>query len=223
MDDDRASNPWLQIPASEYEGHMGPAWANQLGTLGELFGQVYGRVRPRRLVMVGAATGTGLEHIDSRLTERVVAIDVVPEYLDVLRSRFPGLAPVLETVCSPAESCVLETGSFDLVHAGLVLEYIEPAVLVDKVATWLAAEGVFSVVLQCPSTQPAVTPSPYPSIRRLDGFMRLVPPEVVTAAAAYAGLVLVDQRTVPLGSGKRFWVGLYGRRPSGQHESRQVR
>ncbi len=188
---------------------MGPFGAGQSPVLSEILGEVCLRLRPRRLAVLGAGTGNGFEHIDPMCTTKVTAIDVNPGYLAILRARHPGLASVLDTICAPVEECERAPESIDVVHAALIFEYTEPAALVGRVAAWLVSGGVLSVVLQLPSDQPAVTPTRYESMRLLDGFMHLVPPEELTRHASSAGLALMEARDVPMRSGKRFWTGRY--------------
>ncbi len=205
-------NPWLEIPATDYEGHMGPGGGDQLSVLARLFGETYARYRPRRLVVVGCATGNGLEHVTPATTERLVAIDINLQYLQIARARFPDLAPVLEPICAPAERCDLELGVFDLVQAALVFEYLDPAALVARVASWLRPGGLLSAVLQLPSPDhPAITATPYQSLRALEPLLRLVDPGALTEIAAREGLEGVEASEVPLRSGKRFWVARFAR------------
>jgi hypothetical protein len=86
------ADPWLAIPAAEYEGHLGPEGADQLAPLGRIFAELYGESRPERLAILGCATGNGLEQVDPRITSRVVGVDLHPGYLEVARRRFSGLA-----------------------------------------------------------------------------------------------------------------------------------
>jgi SAM-dependent methyltransferase len=81
-------NPWLSIPASDYEGHM--AAVGQLAALGTVFRDVYVQTRPGRLAIVGCATGNGIEHVDPNVTSEVIGVDVNAEYLSRARARFGG-------------------------------------------------------------------------------------------------------------------------------------
>ena len=48
-------NPWTVVPATDYEAHMGPAGADQLAPLSQLFQEVYLAAQPDRLLVVGCA------------------------------------------------------------------------------------------------------------------------------------------------------------------------
>ena len=70
------ANPWLEIPAADYEGHMGTAGAStQLGPLRTILADVYAQVRPARVAVLGCGTGNGLDVVDPARTRRLVGVD----------------------------------------------------------------------------------------------------------------------------------------------------
>lgn len=188
---------------------MGPEGADQLAPLSGVFGQVYRMVRPARVALLGCATGNGLEHVDPGLTFRVVGIDLNIQYVAVARQRFRSLGARLELFCGDVLSAKLEPGGFDLVHAALLFEYVHPLSLAPRIAEWLAPGGVCSTVLQLPGGDGPVSPSPFPSLRRLEGAMRLVPPPELADAFEGQGLRRAGAWEVPLKGGKRFHVTLF--------------
>ncbi len=207
-------NPWLAIPAADYEGHMGPRGADQLAPLSAAFGQVYRMVRPARLALLGCATGNGLEHVDPSLTLRVVGVDLNIQYVAMTRQRFRSLGARLELYCGDVLSVALEPNAFDLVHAALLFEYVHPLSVAPRVAEWLAPGGVCSTILQLPGGDGPVSPSPFlQSLRRLESVMRLVPPSELAHAFERQGLRRAGAWEVPLKGGKRFHVALF-RRPA---------
>ena len=70
-------DPWLEIPAGEYEKHM--AQVGQLQVLNEIIGYVLKKYKPKAFALPGCSTGNGLEHVDNRVTQKVHAMDVNPE------------------------------------------------------------------------------------------------------------------------------------------------
>jgi SAM-dependent methyltransferase len=207
-----AQNPWLTISASDYEAHMGPSHADQLAPLSRILGDVCRTVRPQRVALLGCATGNGLEHIEPSVTRKVVAIDVNPEYVEVVKARYQTLGSALEVRCEDLASCVLSTGDFDLVHVALLFEYVDPAVLIPRIATWLAPEGVCACVIQLEGDVAPVTPSPYASMAMLKKCMRLVSPAEIVRLFGKYGLAQTSSWEVPLKGGKRFHVSLYAHR-----------
>ena len=95
--------------------------------------------------------------------------------------------------------------AFDLVHAALIFEYVEWPVLLPRIAAALRPGGVLSVILQTPSaSSPAVTPTPFTSLRKLESLFRFVEPTALVDAARGEGLNLHARHTEALPAGKSF-------------------
>ena len=201
-------NPWSLVSAAEYEAYMGPQGADQLVPLAAIFGKLYAARRPRRLAVLGVATGNGLEHVDPAVTRRTVGLDVNLSYLAVTRQRFMRLGASLELLCGDLERAQLDAGGFDLVHAALVLEHVDFRRTLPRLASWLAPGGAFSAVLQLPDDCPVI---PIASLRAVGEAMRLVPPEELRAHATDAGLAERVAYVVPLPTGRRLFTALYQR------------
>jgi hypothetical protein len=202
-------NPWSVVPAADYERHMGPDGVDQLAPLSALFQEAYLGTQPDRLLVVGSATGNGLEHVDPAATRRIVGLDVNLQYLGICRQRFFHLGPRLELYCTSAAAWRSPPQSFDLIHVALVFEYLHPEPMVALLSGWLAERGTVSVVLQLPGGQ-----SPLPGLKALEIIGRaqkLVPPEELTALFAAHGLAPRRSRVVPLKYGKSFWCATFGR------------
>ena len=139
------SNPWLAIPEVDYVGHMSSPTVNQRQVLSRLLGDALASVRPRAVLVLGCSTGNGLEHVNPKVTARVTVVDLNPAYLLRLGEQFPNPGFELDIRCADLADVVLEREAFDLVHAGLVLEYVEWPLLLPRVATTLKSGGVLSV------------------------------------------------------------------------------
>ncbi len=201
------TNPWLEISESDYLRHMGHSAVDQLAPLNRLFGDAMRTVQPRRLLMLGATTGNGLEHIDATITRQVTVVDINPQYLARLRERFPNPVFELDVRCADLEDVTFEPAAYDLVHAALVLEYVDWRALLPRVATALAPHAVCSAVLQLPSSSvAAVTPTGVASIQSLAPLFQFVDADSFIAAAATGGLRLDARRTEVLTTGKMFEV-----------------
>ena len=96
-------NPWTVVPAADYERHMGPEGVDQLAPLAAIFQEGYLAAQPDRLLVLGCATGNGLEHVNPDVTKRIVGVDVNLQYLGIARQRFFHLGPRLELFCAEAE------------------------------------------------------------------------------------------------------------------------
>lgn len=202
-------NPWCVVPAADYERHMGPEGLDQTAPLSALFQEAWLGAQPDRLLVVGSATGNGLEHVDPAVTRRIVALDVNLQYLGICRQRFFHLGPALELFCTAAAAWKSPPQAFDLIHAAFVWEYLHPEPLVAQVAGWLADRGTVSVALQLPGGEgPAPAQAALALIERA---RRLVPPAELTALFAAHGLKPRRAREVPLKFGRAAWCATFGR------------
>jgi SAM-dependent methyltransferase len=206
-------NPWLSIPAEDYDGHMGPGGVDQLAPLAAIFEEVYAASRPASVAVLGCATGNGLEAIDPAVTPRIVGVDLHPEYLATARRRQARLGAALDLRCADLLTCALEPASFALVHAALVFEHVDPERLVARIADWLGPAGICSVVLQTAAGEaPPVSRSPFSSLQALAETMRLVPPDELRQLFGRHGLAETRAWRVSLREGKAFHVAVFGRR-----------
>lgn len=207
-------NPWLDISEADYVGHMSSPMVNQRPVLNRLLRDALESVRPRTVLVLGCSTGNGLEHVDRDVTSRVTVVDVNPAYLRRLVERLPHPGFELDVRCGDLADTVFEPEAFDLVHAGLVLEYVEWPSLLPRLARTLTARGVLSVVVQLPSSSsPAVTPTGFASLESLESLFHFVEPDALVEAARGARLTLRDRRTESLPSGKAFEVLRFVRIP----------
>ncbi len=202
-------NPWTVVPAPDYERHMGPEGVDQLATLSAIFQEAYLAAQPDRLLLLGCATGNGLEHVNPAVTQRIVGVDVNLQYLGIARQRYFHLGPRLELFCNDAEKFRSAPASFDLVHAALVFEYLYPEPLVRRISEWLAPGGACSVVLQLPGGEGPAAPTK--TMQLIEKAMKLVAPQELTRLFEHYGMPRRRARTVQLKFGKSFWVAAFGR------------
>ena len=201
------NNPRLEIPEADYVGHMSSPAVGQRPVLGRLLGEVLEATRPEAVLVLGGSTGNGLEYVDPDATSRVVVIDINPKYLLHLRESFSNSRFELGIRCGDVADVDLEHEAYDLVHAGLILEYVEWPVLLPRIAASLRPGGVFSVILQLPSaSSAAVTPTEFTSLKALESLFQFVEPAVLAESARDQGLRLSARHTASLPSGKSFAV-----------------
>ena len=214
MTDDRTDDPWLRIPAEDYEAHMRAA--GQEAVLRDAFARVLADVRPARIAVLGCTTGADVAQLDPAAIELVVGVDLNPDDLEVARRRAAPLGDRLHLVCGDVAVAVLPPGPYDLVHAALLLEYVSPDLLFRRVQDWLAPAGMLSLVIQEPvEGLPAVSETGVESLRALASRMTLRSAGEVTSLAAEAGFVADARRTVALPSGKKLTSLLFEKiRPS---------
>jgi len=199
------TNPWLTIALADYEGHMESPEVDQSALLSELFGATLTRHRPRSLVVLGCAGGNGFDQIDPVVTERIFAIDINPAYTAETFKRYQSRLPGLRALTLDVQTEAVPASPVDLVHAGLVLEYVDVPCVVPKIASMLGRGGTFHAVLQLPSdSMPSVSTTRFTSLQRLTPLMRLVSPDELTTVALEANLVLRNKEFAQSRAGKMF-------------------
>jgi trans-aconitate methyltransferase len=206
------NNPWLKIPASDYEGHMSLPNVAQLSFLGEIFKQSLAKFDCSSIAYLGCATGNGLEYISNKKTHKLTVIDINPEYLEILRNRYQNIIPSLEIIEANLNDFQRHGQQYSLIFAGLLFEYLAPNPLLKKISTWLEKTGVMVVVLQLECTQTKkVSDTPYASLEQLDPIMNLVSAQDFKLMARESGLKELEGKIVTLESGKTFYIGAYGK------------
>jgi hypothetical protein len=92
------TNPWLQIPLSDYETHMALPNVRQAQLLADILGRALNQYAPRSLALLGCAGGNGLEQVVNRMVDRIVAVDINPAYIEHVRTRWSGRIAGLDLV-----------------------------------------------------------------------------------------------------------------------------
>jgi hypothetical protein len=204
-------NPWLEVPLADYESHMNSAGVQQSAALSELFADALAHCQPASVVVIGIAGGNGLDRIDSRVTRRVVGIDINPAYLDAVRQRY-GQMPGLELMCADLTERFDDCPPVQLVHAALVFEHAGIGPCLDNVLSLVGDGGSLSVVLQLPSdAAPGVSKSQFASMQNLSADFIMIDPARLRATIEARGFHIVRTSRRALPAGKAFWMGIFGR------------
>jgi len=203
-------NPWLQIPAYDYEAHMALPEVAQSQALSKLMALALAEYTPTSLAVIGCTTGNGFEHIDTMYTQRVVGVDINPTYLGILKSRFAGMISNLELFEADVTAQDFLINPVAMVFAGLVFEYVDVSSALRNIARCLAPGAILIAVLQLPSTESSpVTATRYKSLELLEPIMNLVSPSRFSDICGRVGIQQIKTDTVPLKKGKSFFVGFY--------------
>jgi spermidine synthase len=152
------------------------------------------------------AGGNGLERILNTSIQRVVGIDINPDYIERTRIRFQNLLPRLELYVGDVQTGEFVFEPVELIFAGLFFEYVKVEIVLNRVHSMLSPDGILVVVLQLPSALPEVTPSPYTSLGALSSVMHLVPPRRLVQLADKSGFHLLEANTAGTMSEKKFKV-----------------
>jgi hypothetical protein len=198
-------NPWALVTPAEYEAHLGPEGTGLAGPLAAIAGKALAALRPARLLVLGVATGNGLEHVDLAVTRRVVGVDLSLASLAVARQRHLRLGAALELYCGDVERVALGGGPFDLALASLLFEHVDAARVARRVAAWLAPGGALVAVLRPPGGR--ATPAATAALRAVEAAARPVSPAALAAHLAAAGMGARAPFEVPVAGGERLHVG----------------
>jgi SAM-dependent methyltransferase len=194
-------DPWLTIPLSDYEGHMEAV--GQSAVLRRAFADAYEAIRPRRLAVLGCTSGADFDAIDPAVTEHAVGVDINPDYLKAAETRTAGLRARIEYLRGDVLNVSLPMASFDLVHAALLLEYVDPRSVFRRTRDWLRPSGHFSIVTQEPvAGLAAVSSSRYTSLQALASRLSPRSSDELLSEASLAGMVLASKRATELPNGK---------------------
>jgi SAM-dependent methyltransferase len=208
--DKKRPNPWLSIPASEYESHMKHPDVGQWDFLESVFKEWLAIFRPRALAIAGCATGNGFEYIDFNVTQRVLALDINADFLDKLRYRYTRYAERIETVCGDITSYKPQFAGFNMIHCALIFEYMDVAAALMNMKSWLAPDGVMTVVLQMPdSERKAISETPFKRLLKLSSIMKLLDPSEFKRVTVDCGLRAKRAKISELPSGKKFYTAVY--------------
>lgn len=198
-------NPWTRTALADYEGHMGLPAIGQAALLAAAFQRAVAEARPRSVALLGCAGGNGLDALCGAGLERVVCVDVNPDYLAVLHARYATRLANLECHAGEMET-FRSPAPVDLVFGGLVLEYTRLPEAVASVADLLAAGGQFHAWLQRPAAGLAtVSPSPFAAaLASVGEYFHYVDEADLIRLAQAQGLRFLGQQVETLPSGKSF-------------------
>ncbi len=201
-----ANNPWLHVPLADYEGHMSEI--GQTGMLADQFEAALAAYSPKSVALIGCAGGgNGFDRIRPSTVGRVVGIDINSEYLSETSRRFAGTITGLELYHADIAKTDLRIDPVELIFAGLIFEFVDLAASMAVLRTLCSPTGALVTVLQLPcSLMAAVSPSPFVSVQKVAGLVKLVSPSELELAAKNAGFGTVSMDAVRLPSGKQFSV-----------------
>ena len=205
-------NPWLDVPLADYEAHMLLPKVGQAQLLSDILGAALEEFVPTSVAVLGCAGGNGFDRIAAQKIVRVVGVDINPEYIDQLRTRFASRLPGLELVVANIERDNLAVSPVDLVFAALVLEYVNVDIVIPKIYSMLRPGGVVVTVVQLSSdTLPDITPTEYTKLNTLSSVMNLVAADKLERIFRACGYHAIDSRRVNVPGGKYFQVQKFRR------------
>ena len=200
-------NPWLDIPLGDYEAHMALPNVGQARLIADQLAILVRSHSPLSVAIIGCAGGNGFDCVVGTTVNRVVGLDVNPQYIEQTRWRYDGRIPGLELYVADIQASDSLFDPVDLIYVALVLEYVDLARTMSVLRRHCKPDGVLAVLSQLPhDTVAHVSPSPYASLQLLAPKMRLVSHEELQRQAALAGFAPESSRMTVSGGGKRFRI-----------------
>lgn len=167
-----AENPWLKINISDYVNHMSSPEVGQYQLINECFKSVLNKYNPKRIFVPGCTIGNGFEYINWGEVESVTALDINPDFLNILGNSFPGQEK-LEIINEDIVDFDPEESKFDLIFAALIFEYVDPDPALMKIKKVMDTNSTFFSMIQLPGKS-KVTKTEYKSLEKLSPVMHLL-------------------------------------------------
>jgi ubiquinone/menaquinone biosynthesis C-methylase UbiE len=202
----------LEIPIADYVGHMSDSRVRQYEMLNAIFRTAYSFKQPSQLLILGSTDGNGLEHVSKKVTGKVVAVDINPEYTEVAQRRFQKELPQCEFICDDVEKYNFPADYFDMIHGALIFEYVNYQKLLEKIAKSLRISGVLSTVIQLEdmNTQ-VISETKFPSIKKVALIMKMVDVSAFRDCAFDNNLQEIHQEQIKPYGEKGFYYGIFER------------
>ncbi|GKX29485.1 hypothetical protein SH1V18_19650 [Vallitalea longa] len=141
-------NPWLTVPHDDYERHMKDTSVYQLQELNKIFKKNVERYKPKSILVLGCTGGNCFEHIDDRITKKVIGVDINKSYLDICRSRFKTKNYDLELICCDMNEEDLKIDTIDFISCALFLEYVDCYRVLSQIKKMMRNISRLNIVIQ---------------------------------------------------------------------------
>ena len=202
----QAENPWLHVPAEDYENHMSAENVGQLQALNAITKSKLEYLRPISLAILGCATGNGFEHVNTKITKVVCGIDINEQYLDIAQERYGDKIKGLQLIKANLNTDDIQTTDIDLVIAGLIFEYLDISTALAKTRNILSCDGNLIVILQNTINSDIVSATDYSTLNSLSTIFKEVSEFDFGAVAAKHGLMKINRETYSLNEQKELIV-----------------
>lgn len=196
------TNPWEEIPLSDYEQHMRLASVYQLQTMNQAIRKQLDAYPVTSAMIVGVAGGNGLEHVDRAKYGRIYGVDINPSYLREVEKRYAALRGCLQCLCLDLITDAGRLPRAQLLIANLLIEYVGYGVFQETVKA-VAPEYV-SCMIQINGDEEWVSDSPYLHVfDRLDEVHHQLSEEGLDKALRAVGYSRIYKEEYPLPNNKR--------------------
>ena len=196
------TNPWEEIPLSDYEQHMQLASVYQLQTMNQAIRKQLDAYPVTSAMIVGVAGGNGLEHVDRAKYGRIYGVDINRSYLQEVEKRYAALRGCLQCLCLDLITDAGRLPRAQLLIANLLIEYVGYGVFQETVKA-VAPEYV-SCMIQINGDEEWVSDSPYLHVfDRLDEVHHQLSEEGLDKALQAVGYRRIYKEEYPLPNNKK--------------------
>lgn len=199
---DQNTNPWEEIPLSDYENHMKLDSVQQLQTMNRMMRRQFSLCGNGSAMVLGIAGGNGLEHVIQSNLSRIYGVDINSDYLEHCKNRYPQLDGKLECICADLTHSAAILPHADLLIANLLIEYIGYECFCRTVSK--VQPKHVSCIIQVNVDDGFVSDSPY--LHVFDGLERVhhqMQEDRLTGAMKAIGYILYDKKEEMLPNGKK--------------------
>ncbi len=200
----KEKNPWLNISISDYVNHMSSPEVRQYQLINECFKSLLLKYDPKRIFVPGCTIGNGFEYINWEQIEKVTALDINPDFLTVLKDKFPGMKK-LEIINEDFQHFEPDVRNYDLIFVALLFEYVDFKPALNKLKKMMNKASIFFSLTQLPGeNQSKVSRTEYKSLEKLNPHIILHSPIEIENTIINAGFQIKfsEQKTLP--NGKSF-------------------
>ena len=199
---DQNTNPWEEIPLSDYESHMKLDSVQQLQTMNRMMKRQFALCGNGSAMILGIAGGNGLEHVMQSNINRIYDVDINSDYLEHCKQRYPQLDGKLECICADLTQPDATLPHADLLIANLLVEYIGYECFCRTVSK--VRPRHVSCIIQVNEDDGFVSDSPY--LHVFDGLERVhhqMQEDELTKSMEAIGYCLSDKTEELLPNGKK--------------------
>ena len=197
------TNPWYCIPLADYEGHMELPEIGQSQYISQSIDKITKNELFNTVTIIGCAGGNGFDKLLANGVNKIIGIDINPEYINTAKIRFPcyNFNVIIDDICDLKN----DISNVDLVIAALVFEYIDIETALNNIYSMLSNNGQLFVILQAPNKNiNSISTSKYQSLKFLGSLFQYVSPDELISTAHNKRLILQNISTNKLPSGKEF-------------------
>ncbi len=195
-------NPWLNIQHHDYENHMLEVGQSQV--LNKLTKYCLDKYQPARFALLGCTTGNGLEHVRPNITNETYAIDINKKYLEITKKKFQNKIDNLKILKIDIQKEELTIEDIELFFIGLVLEYVEPKSVLDKIIKATSKKGALLIVIQKNKSTSFVTKTKYKSLETLSSISKEVNEYKINKFICSKDMKLIKKEEIELTKNKSF-------------------